>query len=51
MMMISVCVCGTKETDIHVLFECKCYDMLRRRWLRTRSGREGKNNGHNKIIP
>ena len=20
---------------IHVLFECKCYDMVRRRWLRT----------------
>ena len=34
MMMISVCV-GTKETEIHVLFECKCYDMVRRRWLRT----------------
>ena len=30
-----LCVCGTKETDIHVLFECKCYDMVRRRWLRT----------------
>ena len=26
---------GTKETEIHVLFECKCYDMVRRRWLRT----------------
>ena len=33
MMMISVCV--TKETDIHVLFECKCYDLVRRRWMRT----------------
>ena len=22
-MMICVCVCGTKETEIHVLFECK----------------------------
>ena len=32
-MMISVC--GTKETEIDVLFECKCYDMVRRRWLRT----------------
>ena len=31
MMMISVCV-GQK---IHVLFECKCYDMVRRRWLST----------------
>ena len=30
-----LCVCGTKETEIHVLFECKCYDMVRRRWLRT----------------
>ena len=30
-------MCGTKETDIHVLLECKCYeyDMVRRRWLRT----------------
>ena len=27
--------CGTKETEIHVLFECKYYDMVRRRWLRT----------------
>ena len=24
-----LCVCGTKETEIHVLFECKCYDMVR----------------------
>ena len=30
-----LCVCGTKETEIHVLLECKCYDMVRRRWLRT----------------
>ena len=30
-----LCVCGTEETEIHVLFECKCYDMVRRRWLRT----------------
>ena len=30
-----LCVCGTKETEIHVLFECKCYDIVRRRWLRT----------------
>ena len=28
-------VCGTKETEIHVLFECKCYDMVRRKWTRT----------------
>ena len=28
-----LCVCGTKET--HVLFECKCYDLVRRRWMRT----------------
>ena len=34
MMMSSVCV-GTKETYIHVLFECKCYDMVMRRWMRT----------------
>ena len=33
MMMISVCV--SKETEIHVLFECKCYNIVRRRWLRT----------------
>ena len=47
-----LCVCGTKETEIHVLFECKCYDMVRRRWLRTWDvpGREGKNNGRNKRI-
>ena len=30
-----LCVCGTKETEIHVLFECKCYDMVRRKLLRT----------------
>ena len=30
-----LCVSGTKETEIHVLLECKCYDMVRRRWLRT----------------
>ena len=29
-----LCVCGKKETEVHVLFECKCYDMVRRRWLR-----------------
>ena len=29
------CVWGTKETEIHVLFECKCYDLVRRRWMRT----------------
>ena len=23
-------MCGTKETYINVLFECKCYDMVRR---------------------
>ena len=33
MMMIFVCVGQKKE--IHVLLECKCYDMVRRRWLRT----------------
>ena len=40
-----LCVCGTKETEIHVFFECKClcYDM-------GCAGREGKNNGHNKRI-
>ena len=26
-----LCVCGTKEIEIHVLFECICYDMVRRR--------------------
>ena len=30
-----LCVSGTKETEIHVLFECKCYDLVRRRWMRT----------------
>ena len=30
-----LCVCGTKETEIHVLFECKYYDMVRSRWTRT----------------
>ena len=29
-------MCGTKETEIHELLECKCYDMgRRRRWLST----------------
>ena len=26
-----LCVCGKKEKVIHVLFECKCYDLVRRR--------------------
>ena len=30
-----LCVWGTKETEINVPFECKCYDMVRRGWLRT----------------
>ena len=30
-----LCVCGTKETEIHVLIECKCYDLVRRIWMRT----------------
>ena len=21
-----MCECGTKETEMHALFECKCYD-------------------------
>ena len=37
-----LCVCVTKETEIHVLLECKCYDMVRRRWLRTCDVLEGK---------
>ena len=42
----------TKETEIHVLFECKCYDLVRRRWMRTWDVLEEKerNNGHNKRI-
>ena len=30
-----VCVCGTNEKEINVFFECKCYDLVRRRWMRT----------------
>ena len=30
-----LCVCGTRETEIHVLLECNCYNLLRRRWMRT----------------
>ena len=26
-----LCVWGTKETEVHVLFECKCYDLVWRR--------------------
>ena len=50
MMMISVCV--GQKTEIHVLFECKSYDMVRRRWMMDIgcAGREGKNNGRNKRI-
>ena len=33
MIMNSLCVCvwggGIQETEIHVLFECQCYDMVR----------------------
>ena len=42
---------GAKETEIHVLFECKCYDIVRRIWLRMGcAGRERKNIGRNKRI-
>ena len=27
-------MCGTNETDMHVILECKCYDLVRR-WMRT----------------
>ena len=27
-------VCGTRETEIHVLLECNCYNLLKRRWMR-----------------
>ena len=27
-----LCICGI---EIHVLFECKCYDLVRRRWMST----------------
>ena len=27
-----LCVYGIKETEIYVLFECKCYDLVRR-WM------------------
>ena len=30
-----LCVCWTKETEIHVLVECKSYDLVRRRWMMT----------------
>ena len=30
-----LCMCGTKETEIHVLLACKRYDIVRRRWMRT----------------
>ena len=33
--MMMIFVCGTTETEIHGRLECKCYDMVRRRWLRT----------------
>ena len=28
-------VSGTKETEIYMLIECKCYDLVRRKWMRT----------------
>ena len=45
-------MCGTKETEIHVLFECKCYDLMRRRWMSTWDvlDEKEKNNGRNKRI-
>ena len=33
-----LCACGTKETGIHMLFKCKCYDQMRRSWTRTWDG-------------
>ena len=35
-------VCVTKETEIHVPFECKCYDLVVKRWMRTWDVLEGK---------
>ena len=30
-----LCMCGTNQNEIHVLFECKGDDLVRRRWMRT----------------
>ena len=30
-----LCVCKTKETEIHVVLKCKCYELVRKRWMRT----------------
>ena len=38
-----LCASGTKETETHdVLFECKCYDQMRRRWIRAWDGLDDK---------
>ena len=33
-----LCECVTNETEMHMLFECECYDQIRRRWLRVWDG-------------
>ena len=37
-----LCECETKKAEIHVLFECKCYTQLRRRWIRVWDGLDEK---------
>ena len=34
--------CGTNETEIHLFLECKCYDQMRRRWMRVWDGLDEK---------
>ena len=47
-MIMCACV-WSKETEMHVTFECKCYDQMRRRWMRVWDGRKkGNNTGCNK---
>ena len=43
-----LCMCGTKETELHVLFECKCYDQMRR-WMRAWDGLDEKERSLNVI--
>ena len=37
-----LCECGTKGKEIHVFFECKFYDQMRRIWLRVCDGLDEK---------
>ena len=37
-----MCACWTRGTEIYVFFECKCYDQMRRKWMKVCDGLDEK---------